>query len=163
MNNGLQQSIISLWPVYSIQLQFLSAVKAAFGKVEENEVGIDWCRWNMTAWRTFLKRLWLHRGLIDLHEEKRYAAEGDVWDSRDVSDQLTCGIWGKAQITQLKASRFSLNSGSFFSSCPLAIARWGAVAPDVLEEGQIPHVHPGGLDHWDLWEGSCSSYIVSVL
>lgn len=37
MNNGLQQSIISLWPVYSIQLQFLSAVKAAFGKVRENK------------------------------------------------------------------------------------------------------------------------------
>lgn len=107
----------------------------------------------MTVWRTLLKRLWLRRGLIDLHEGKKCAAEGDVWDSRDFSDQLTCGIWGKAQITQLKASRFSLNLGSFFSSCPLAIARCGAVTPDVLEEGQIPHVHPGGLDHWDLWEG----------
>ncbi len=142
MNNGLQHSIISLWPVYSIQLQFLSAVK-----VGEIEKGIDWYRWNMTVWRTLL---WLHRGLIDLHEGKKCTAEGVV---RDVSDQLTCGIWGKAQITQLKASRFSLNLGSFFSSCPLAIARCGAVTPDVLEEGQIPHVHPGGLDHWDLWEG----------
>lgn len=158
MNNGLQHSIISLWPVYSIQLQFLSAVK-----VGENEEGIDWCRWNMTVWRTLLKRLWLHRGLIDLHEGKKCAAEGDVWDSRDVSDQLTCGIWGKAQITQLKASRFSLNLGSFFSSCPLAIARCGAVTPDVLEEGQIPHVHPGGLDHWDLWEGWCSSRWVCTI
>ncbi|ROI64849.1 hypothetical protein DPX16_3396 [Anabarilius grahami] len=37
MNNGLQHSIISLWPVYSIRLQFLSAVEASFRKVREGE------------------------------------------------------------------------------------------------------------------------------
>lgn len=33
MNNGLQHSIISLWPVYSLRLQFLSAVEASLWKV----------------------------------------------------------------------------------------------------------------------------------
>ncbi len=116
----------------------------------------------MTVWRTLLKRL-DYIGLNRLHEGKKCAAEGDVWGLPRRFRSINLWYLRKGSDNAAKSLQISLNLGSFFSSCPLAIARCGAVTPDVLEEGQIPHVHPGGLDHWDLWEGWCSSRWVCTI